>query len=260
MATPLAKPQKISAIAAVFDAHGGPGKAYQIPPESHRREPTPKGEFVIAYCAKQASSGYGYGMSKIPWGSKIRLDAASRELQVQLNGQWKMVKDVTGVSRQEVEKAFSAYYRQTNDLLRNLGKAQLTYTQPFPDEWIFNDFGHISCYYFVDVNGNRRQDKGEKMSQEVVHPTPDDEFLDSKGYGSLIQLPESHGCIHVKPKDIDYMIARGFLKTGNTVVVHGYTDVLNPARLVPSPHAPAPYEVHFYPASKKLVVYGWETR
>lgn len=257
MPNPRTASRKVPVIVAVFDAQGGPEKAYQSPRDPHPREPTPNGKFVVAYCERKAGSDYGYGLSKIPWGSKLRLDPKTRELEVQINGQWRYVKEITGYDRESLESVFSKYYKHANTLLRNAGrKDQLNQNSPFPEEWIFNDFGHMSCYYFKDVNGNRRQDSGEKMSQEVFHSTPEDEFATAMGFGSLIQLSQSHGCIHVKPKDIDVMIGRGYLKTGNAVIVHGYADVLNPTRLIGNPHALGPYELHFYPASKKLVVYG----
>lgn len=247
--------QKRRVIAAIFDAHGGPKKARRDPGDAYERSPTPKGEFVVAYCAPQAASAR-YGMSSIPWGTKVRRDPRGYELQIQLNGQWKLLKDARGFGRAAVEDALEQVYDRVNFTLEGAGKQKISPDKPFPDEWILNDFGHISCYYFNDVNGNKRQDNGEKMSQEVFHPTPRDEFLDSSGYASLIKLDESHGCIHVKPKDIDKMIAKGYLKTGNEVVVHGYTDIFDTTNQS-NPHARSPYAVHFYPASKRLVVLGW---
>ena len=54
--------------------------------------------------------------------------------------------------------------------------------------------------------------------------------------------------------DIDEMGAKGYLAPGNTFVVHDYKDAL-PAKF-PVGDGHKPFEVHFYPGPKKLVVFG----
>jgi len=42
--------------------------------------------------------------------------------------------------------------------------------------------------------------------------------------GDDVVLGESHGCVHVKPGDLDDMVKRRYLKNGSVVVVHRYAE------------------------------------
>jgi lipoprotein-anchoring transpeptidase ErfK/SrfK len=56
-----------------------------------------------------------------------------------------------------------------------------------------------------------------------IHTTPDDEFawhFQSKN----IQLENSHGCIHLHPKDREDMMRKGYLKQGAYFEVKGYSE------------------------------------
>ena len=89
----------------------------------------------------------------------------------------------------------------------------------------------------------------------MIHSTPDDEALTAKGVpGVEIELCESHGCIHVKPADIDDMIRRGFMKPGNPIFIHSYTEQAPIGPVDIGGHFP--YEVHFFPMFIKIVVKG----
>ncbi len=87
----------------------------------------------------------------------------------------------------------------------------------------------------------------------MIHTTPADEALTATGHQNQIQLGVSHGCIHVKPADIDDMIRKLYLAKGNHIIVHPYYEA--------APHEPIrvanpPYEVHFYPFSQKIYIRG----
>jgi hypothetical protein len=123
-----------------------------------------------------------------------------------------------------------------------------------PKTWVFNDFGHITCYFYKDKNGNRRLDRdlGEQIHREYFHTTPDDEA--DMAAGKAVALQESHGCIHLKPNDIDMMISKGYFKQGNLVVVHPYGDTV--PDWTQNSAGVKPFEVHFFPGVKKVVVTG----
>jgi hypothetical protein len=121
-----------------------------------------------------------------------------------------------------------------------------------PKSWVFNDFGHITCYFYKDKNTNRRLDRDEQIHREYFHTTPDDEAKTAAGKPVVLQ--ESHGCIHLKPNDSDFMISMGYFKQGNLVIVHPYSDTV-PAWVQDSTGV-KPFEVHFFPGARKVVVTG----
>src|SRR5690606_88715 len=95
--------EKFPAMAARFDARGGPEKAFKLMfGDQYEHTPTKKGEYVVARCGQHVSKRYRW--SGIPWGSRMRRDPNGHELQVCLHGQWRFVKDVIGVDREQVER------------------------------------------------------------------------------------------------------------------------------------------------------------
>jgi hypothetical protein len=112
----------------------------------------------------------------------------------------------------------------------------------------------MTCYFYKDINGNGRLDKDERIHTEYFHTTPEDEAATAAGKPVDVTTTTSHGCIHLKPKDIDEMIAKGYFKSGNTVVVHKYTEKI-PGWLDDT-SAGVPFEVHFFPGANKVVVTG----
>lgn len=72
-----------------------------------------------------------------------------------------------------------------------------------------------------------------------------------------MQLTESHGCIHVKPGDIDEMIRLRYLTKNSRVVVHRYAETRSPFAKPRISHS-RPYEVHFYPGLLKMCIVGVE--
>lgn len=120
-----------------------------------------------------------------------------------------------------------------------------------PDKWLFNDFGHQTCYFFKDVNKKFRLDKKEHIHSEFIHTTPTNEAETAKGEHVLLEY--SHGCIHIKPKDIDDMIAKNYLKKGNLLIVHSYDRA---APIDPVQSGRNPFEVHFYPRASQILIFG----
>jgi len=69
-----------------------------------------------------------------------------------------------------------------------------------------NEFGHMTIYYWNDLNRNGRIDGSEKLHNQMIHATLDDEQAKREGREYSHALEYSHGCIHLKPSDIDKLI------------------------------------------------------
>jgi hypothetical protein len=218
---------------AEYDAVGGPAIA-RDDGYGRMKEPTEAGEYVIVGCWKHVSQSQ-WAYSKIEWGSPLRKQNGIVEVLV--SGLWHPLEQYCQVSESDL---VSWYYS-------NYGKNEL------PQTWVFNDFGHITCFIAKDLNHDGKWNKNsEKIHHQFFHTTPGDEA--SSFLRKPIELKESHGCIHVKPHDIDEMIARGYMKQGNMVYIHDYgTRPLGPT--IPEP-AQLPYSLHFFPGPKKLFVMG----
>lgn len=219
-------------VVAEYSAEGGPEKPFMAP-DGHEAGPTDAGDYVIAYCAKHRSRRYPQ-WSSIPWGSPLKQEGD--RLLVLLDGRWQDVFKLTGASPDAVE----SYYQELYGI------------EKIPDKWVFNDFGHLTCYMFKDLNRNGRLDRPtEKIHGEFFHTTPPDEAATS--VHTPVRLGPSHGCIHLKPLELDDMVRRKFMCKGARVVVHRYNELL--VRYPKGTGAP-PYELHFYPGLHKLLIVG----
>jgi hypothetical protein len=78
--------------------------------------------------------------------------------------------------------------------------------------WKQNDFGVWA--WNLTRDGAR--------STYYVHTTPDDEKATEEG--TPVSLAQSHGCIHLRPKDRDEMMEKGYLAKGVVLIVKPYTD------------------------------------
>lgn len=228
-----------------YDAHGGPSSE-KPGGDGHAKTATREGRYVINSIGKHVSYGkYAY-WSGVAWGTEMRLDG--EVTMVKNGGAWVRL---TAVNAQwgkykNQQKQVTEYIRQQYTAIAN--------RNTFPNRWIFNDFGHTSVKYFKDTNHNWRLDGKEQVLGDFIHTTPPDEYLTSINRGAQIKLAESHGCIHVKPLDIDTMIGNGYLKKGNTIEVHNYSERMIPVSLTRSIARP-PFEVHFYPGVFKIAIY-----
>jgi hypothetical protein len=102
------------------------------------------------------------------------------------------------------------------------------------------------------LNKNGRHDLNEPVHNQMFHTTPENEF--QTAHGLPVLLASSHGCIHLKPKDIDEMISKGYLKTGN--VVYSYDYGFKPLSTSNIETGGPPYTINFFPGIKKLYVKG----
>jgi hypothetical protein len=226
-------------VVDIYEAVGGPEKPgkdeYGLP-----YGPTDAGTYVFHGCGPHSSPTYKK-WSTIPWGSKLKF--LNGEILVKYKGKWIRPQDINrfGPTTQEI---LNQHYKPPA-----LGGLGLT---DFPSKWVYNDFGHTTCKFFRDVNKNRKLDKGEHIHSEYVHTTPDNEAQFAKG--EKVELYESHGCIHVKPADIDDMIHKGYMRKGNSAKVHKYNE--KPVSLAVSSSGKPPFEVHFYPGAQKIYIVG----
>lgn len=226
-----------------YDAHGGPSNV-KMGGDGHSQTSTTTGRFVIKSIEKHVSYGRYAMWSGIPWGTEVKISGGI--VMLKLSGQWKKLTDVNaqwGKYKNDQKGVTDAILKYQRDLYPN---------SPIPSKWLFNDFGHISVKYFKDMNNDRKMNGKEYIMGDFIHTTPPDEAATAAG--RIFQLAESHGCIHVRPNDIDTMIGNGYLKKGNTVEVHPYTKKAIEA----SPKRNAggtQFEVHFYPGLYKIAVY-----
>jgi hypothetical protein len=221
-------------LVASYSAVGGPEKS-GMGSDGFGMGPTTAGEYVVAYCSKHVSRRYPE-WSSIPWGAPLKEEAG--ELVVEMGGRWRRVFEVTGgVTKQDVLN----YHKD------------LYFVRTVPATWVFNDFGHLTCYIFKDSNHDGRLDpaRGERIQGQFFHTTPQDEA--DTALRRPVRLGPSHGCVHLKPLELDDMVKRGYMRKGVKVVVHSYSDHLIK---YPSGHGSAPFELHFFPGLSKLVVVG----
>jgi hypothetical protein len=218
-----------------YKAVGGPANT-STGRDGFEAGPTDAGTYALSYCGQHSSARYP-NWSKIRWGSPLR-ERTPGDVEVLHDGKWQKLSSLTS---------------ESIDMIKNY-HFRLYGTRALPKTWVFNDFGHLTCYYFEDVNKNRKLDGKEKLSGEFIHTTPINEAQTSRG--QAVGLEPSHGCIHVMPRDVDDMRAKGYLAKGTTVVVHDYSARSRIAS--PSSRAKKPFEVHFYPGDQTIVVYGQE--
>ncbi|MET4084065.1 hypothetical protein ABIB40_004039 [Pedobacter sp. UYP30] len=228
-----------------YDAHGGPS-TIQKGSDGNDMTPTTAGRFVIQSIAKHVSYGRYAFWSGVAWGTPMMTK----------DGVTLIKKGNAWTKLSSVNKIFGAYKDNESKLTMLLMfEYQTLYNIPrnlSPRFWVFNDFGHVSVKYFKDTNHDWKMDGKEHILGDFIHTTPGDEASTSKKQN--FNLVESHGCIHVKPTEIDTMIGNGYIAKGLTIEVHPYNDKTI-AAILKRPIARLPYETHFYPGLFKIVVY-----
>ncbi|WP_316833839.1 hypothetical protein [Pedobacter nutrimenti] len=226
-----------------YDAHGGPSKEV-LGHDGHMQTSTRSGRYVIGAIEKHVSHGKYQFWSGIAWGTEMRV--TNEIIMVKHGGKWirlSAVNDQWG--------RYKGFEKQLTDLIK---RSYNTYYGKLivPDRWVFNDFGHISVKYYADNNHNWKMDGKEGFLGDFIHTTPGDEA--NTYLSNRVILSESHGCIHVKPLDIDTMIGNGYIKKGNSIEVHNYNEKNVAGNLLRNIARPG-FEVHFYPGVYKIAVY-----
>lgn len=188
------------------EAWGGeppqPGVQYNV---MAPRRTTP-GRYVIHSYEPYRTKTWVY--SQIAWGTPIAKGPNDTILHPAAPGQApsKVLTDKQGnpLSAKEIEQEHFTIFGRSG----------------FPHTWVFNDFGPWSVRYFRDKNGNRRLDRGEHLSGEMIHTTPDNEGQTAQG--SPVTLDYSHGCVHIKPLARDLFHRKGAFTKGTAFIIHSY--------------------------------------
>jgi hypothetical protein len=236
------------ALVAQYDAEGGP-REKGTDSAGNKFGPTPSGNFVIAYCHKHHDSTLYPAWSTLAWGTPLRENGG--DVEYQENGKWKSLTELW--NKKNVGKG-SIYTHSDTVAEVKRRHDELYASASIPKTWVFNDFGHMTCYYFDDVKGDGAFDpKTERVRSTYLHTTPDDEATAARYPKGTIVLHKSHGCIHLAPKDIDEMVAHKYLKRGNHIIVHTYLDA--PPKMTIEKGDP-PYQLHFYPLAGLIQVRG----
>jgi hypothetical protein len=82
----------------------------------------------------------------------------------------------------------------------------------------------LAIRYFRDLNHNKKLDRKERLSGEMIHTTPQSEAQSSRG--GVSSLNSSHGCVHVLPKDRDRFLKAGAFDRGVDLLIHPYADFI----------------------------------
>ena len=193
---------------------------------------TRAGRYVVGIIGKHKSA-QRWLYSTIEWGAPLR--EKDGKLQYQQNNIW-----INLSSNPIISKVASMYADFKNQISNVLSREEKM--QKLPAVWLFNDFGHVTIKYFKDLNNNYRQDKNEQLLTDFVHTIPYDEYYSKYNY--QVAMPDSHGCIHMHPKDIDIVLY--FIKIGSVIEVHHYNE-LNIPFMIERPFGRPLYEAHFFP-------------
>jgi hypothetical protein len=194
----------------VYEACGGPAKSYRD--GSHTADPTPKGKYHLGPQHHHVTKNWS--MSCLAFGTPIRQGAVEYEYQ-DASGKWQLASGpngkVTLVRLKECAKELkrSLTKEENDEIVREVRKSFRWRDGTMMDKWWRNDFGEwawnlpgTACY---------------------IHTTPPDEVawhFKSKD----IPLENSHGCVHLHPKDRKEMMDKGYLRQGAYFEVKGYNE------------------------------------
>lgn len=240
-----------------YSVHAGPSQDFiNMHPAlvKERVTPTREGRYVVYSIDKHVSS-QRWLLSTIAWGTPMKFEKGVVYIQKQskwvklssTNSQW-----ISGSTERDLHDWLLDQYKSYNN------RGTPLYQGATPDKWVFNDFGHVSVKYFKDLNSNYQLDKKESLMSDFIHTTPNDEAQTNynkkfPATAKPIELVSSHGCVHVKPDDIDEMIANKYIEKGTSFVVHPYSPSLTIQNVIQVNDKRKPpvkaYEVHFFPIS-----------
>ncbi len=172
--------------------------------------PTTPGSYTVVRVSPHAS--YSWAWSYVPYGAQLR--EVDGEVQFRdVDGTWRIATGPNSVFAGRVPAPLGREsYRDRNGQLYEV--------------WQLNDFGHL--------RGQLKSVRTGQVQGHMIHSSPHQQntrnyFRDTRALldpsAALDVLQFSHGCEHVHPRDLDDMVARGFLAPGTTFVVHGYDEV-----------------------------------
>jgi len=205
---------------------GGKGESYEAvggPPPGHGHKDhgghtagrTPSGFFTLG--PQEHHTTMGWPMSSIPYGAKLRVGSDGL-IEYLEHGKWHMANGPGGTWTKATirfserdggpaaiaEGDLEAFHQAAYDKRGNL--------RP---EWIMNDFGEWSWNLMRDG----------KRTAYYVHTTPFDEAfkrLPMERDAIFMLFGQSHGCVHLLPRDRDEMMQRGYLKAGIHIQIMPY--------------------------------------
>jgi hypothetical protein len=164
---------------------------------------------------KQHVVAPSWPMSVIPWGAALRIHKGEVEFEA-APGVWRVA---TG-RRGEVTLAQMGFL-QRSKLKPDLGTVTAQVRDIFIDAstgslwsaaWERNDFGRWG--WNLRKNGS--------PTAYFIHTTPENEH--ASALGRAVMLANSHGCVHLDPKERDSLMAAGALKAGVAIEVRPYTE------------------------------------
>lgn len=196
-------------LARSYDVAGGPppGSGGKDAAGGHSRGPTPAGHYVLS--SKEHHTTLNWPSSVVPWGAQIR--ERDGIVEYRSGGSWVAASG----SRGRVTQAIVLWYRQSGRSLPTAVAARMAREMFYDKEgnlkdvWKENDFGQWSWNL---VREGRR-------TPFYIHTTPEDEARPKE---ASFELQQSHGCLHIRPRDRDDMTAKNYLRTGVQVEVMSY--------------------------------------
>jgi hypothetical protein len=199
-----------------YEIAGGPPRQGPKGPGGHSAGPTPAGHYILG--SREHHTTLGWPASSVPFGARLRL-GADGEVEF-LDGTWKKATGPLG----ETTKAVRTWYQNSKKHVPAPSAINLEARAYFFDsrgklfdEWKLNDFGRWSW--------NLRLPNRQRTSY-YIHTTPENESATdgaaTEAAKAMVLLEQSHGCVHIRPKDRDKMVHKGYLKAGIEVEVRPY--------------------------------------
>lgn len=184
------------------------GRADTVHNNGINYNPSPRGTYDIV--GPETIVSWSWPFSRVPTGSQLR--EVDGEVQYRSkDGAWHFATGPNGDFRNAKDTLSKDYYKDENGELL--------------DTWMGSDFGHIS--------GLLRSRNSGKIIGSIIHSGGDTEttaeyFNDTASLRdsseALSRLGHSHGCEHIHPRDMDELIAKGYIGSGTVLVIHGYDE------------------------------------
>jgi hypothetical protein len=204
-----------------YEAVGGPPPGEKGPggkgghTGGHTAAHTPSGLFTLG--PQEHHTSLNWPFSSIPYGAKLSLGGDGLVHYFE-HGVWKKANGPDG-TWSKATRHFNAKSGEpavvTEGQLADFHIAAYTRKGDLRPHWIMNDFGEWS--WNLMRNGVR--------TAYYVHTTPEDEYFKRAPLEDdvvIALLGQSHGCVHLLPRDRDEMMQRGYLKAGIHVQIMPY--------------------------------------
>lgn len=208
---------KSGQVLDVYGMVGGDDQGRDDPNNPHVDfSPSPAGRYDVVELSPHASGVWNW--SYVPYGAPLR--EVGGEVQYQdSNGRWQWATGPNSVFKDRVPAPLER-------------KSYLGKDGQLPPRWTMNDFGHLRGRLKSVSTGNLQ---GHMIHSSAFNQGTDayyadtDRLLDPEQALSVLRY--SHGCEHIHPRDLDEMVARGYLAPGTRFVVHGYDERYSGARI-----------------------------